>query len=120
MASGGDSSSDSDFIPGASDSEASSEFSDDSDWEVEHEPHDPLSEDGWEVLINYEDDFRPDAIPDFTAGCGASGEIRHEVPNFTSPVEAFLYFFDGELVDSLVMWMNERASEYFSETGKKK
>ena len=52
MASGGDSSSDSDFIPGASDSEASSEFSDDSDWEVENEPHDPLSEDGWEVLIN--------------------------------------------------------------------
>ena len=122
MASGAESSSGSEYLPGDSDSEVHSEFSGDSeeeDWDAEVGREDPLSEEGWDILANFDLDQRPDDIPVFDGG-DPNGSVRQEVPEFAHPVDAFCYFFDEDLVQQLCDWTNERAEGYFADTQKRK
>ena len=54
----------------------------------------PVEEDGWQFLADIFSDVRPDPLPEFHAG-REGGEISDLVPDFASPMDAFLYFFDS-------------------------
>ena len=40
--------------------------------------------------------------------------------NLHAPKGCFFYYFDDEVIDKLCEWMNIKANEYFTATGKKK
>ena len=97
----------------------SDEYYDDSDPE-------PLEEDGWKFMSDPFSDARPDIVPTF-AGVSAQDSDNpalHSVLSvptpFVEPKDAFLYIFDYEVIDNLCRWMNERASIFIEETGKRK
>ena len=111
----------SEYLPGASEEEDSddSDFSDiefDSDEEFSDE-NEPVVEDGWQYMSDPYSDARPDPLPLVTA---APASLASCVPHFSSPHEAFRYYFDDELIDKMCTWMNKRAAEYFRTTGKRK
>ena len=77
----------------------------------------PIQDDGWTFMANPLIDQRPDILPDFTAPLVG---IKPGIPQFTCPREAFCFFFDDTVIDKLALWMNERAAQYFTITGRRK
>ena len=103
----------------ANDQYGSSESVYDSDISLEsNEPHDP--EDGWTRASHLSSPYdRTQPGPEYT---GATTGIYDDGPTFAfdRPVEAFKYFIDGEIIDNLCLWTNQRARAFFVGRGNHK
>ena len=64
-------------------------------------------------------DVCPDSVG-LPASDDAAVGISSHVEQFACPSDAFCYYFDEEVIDKLCEWMNIKANEYFTATGKKK
>ena len=55
-------------------------------------------------------DTKPSPELTFT---GLTVGVNRDIPTFDSPTDAFQSIIDEEVVESIVMWTNERAEKYF-------
>ena len=99
----------SEYAPGASDEEVSgeSDVSYDSNEELFNECE-PIVEEGWSFMADPCKDKPPGPLPVFSDATGISGNVAQ----FTCPQDAFINFFDSEVIDKLCEWLNKRANEY--------
>ena len=118
-----DSDSDLEYVPGLGDNDDSDEIDDceyDSDDNLAGDVE-PVTDQGWRFMGDPFSDSCPELLTLFVAAAGdADPAIVYTptVPSFSSPKDAFMHIFDSDVMDSLCLWMNERADKYIAETGK--
>ena len=96
-----------------SDSESSEYDSEDDMDDMFYESYEEpaVDVDGWGLMIDPFNDVRPNPLPVYPDD--GQAKLKDSVDIFECESDAFLAFFDLEIINKLCTWMNQRAEEYF-------